>query len=46
MREDPTSIFSAVESVGLKLEPRKGPVEVLLVDNARRASENQQLFSN
>ena len=40
MREDPSSIFAAVESVGLKLEPRKGPVEVLIVDNARGASEN------
>lgn len=34
---DPTiSIFSSLEAIGLKLEPRKAPVDVLVIDKAER----------
>jgi uncharacterized protein (TIGR03435 family) len=35
-----STIFSAVQQLGLKLEPRKSPVETLIVDKAERPSEN------
>ncbi len=40
MLEDPTSIFVAVEKIGLELESRKGPFDVLMVDHADRPIPN------
>jgi len=40
MLEDPSSIFSAVENAGFKLESRKGPLDVLVVDHADRPTPN------
>jgi uncharacterized protein (TIGR03435 family) len=33
-------VFAAVEELGLKLAPAKGPVEILVVDHAARPTEN------
>jgi len=30
------ALFNAVEKLGLKLEPRKAPIELLVVDEARK----------
>lgn len=39
--ESTTSIFTAIqEQLGLKLEPRKAQMEVLVIDHAERPSEN------
>jgi uncharacterized protein (TIGR03435 family) len=35
------TLFSAIEKLGLKLEPRKGPVEILVIDHMeRKPTEN------
>ena len=40
MLEDPSSIFSAVENAGFKLESRKGPLDILVVDHVDRPTQN------
>jgi uncharacterized protein (TIGR03435 family) len=37
---DLPTIFSAVEQFGLKLEPAKGPVDVLVIDDIQKPTEN------
>jgi uncharacterized protein (TIGR03435 family) len=37
---DDTSIFAALQDLGLKLEPRRAPVEILVIDGAVRAEAN------
>jgi len=39
-RNEPESMFSAVEALGLRLNPRKGPIEMLVIDHAERPSGN------
>ncbi len=34
------TVFTALEQIGLKLESAKGPLEVLVIDNIQRPSEN------
>ena len=34
------SFFTAIEQIGLKLESRKAPVDILVVDSAERPTEN------
>ncbi len=38
--ENLPDIFSVVQQLGLKLEPLKGPVEMVVIDNAIMPSEN------
>jgi uncharacterized protein (TIGR03435 family) len=40
MRNDPDAIFAAVESTGLRLNPGKAPLEILVVDHAERPAPN------
>jgi uncharacterized protein (TIGR03435 family) len=40
MLADPASIFAAIERAGFKLESRKAPLEVLVIDYAAKPSEN------
>jgi uncharacterized protein (TIGR03435 family) len=40
MPELPQTVFTALDPLGLKLEATKGPVEVIVIDNIARPSEN------
>jgi len=40
MRENPDSIFAALESAGFRLNARKSSVEILIVDHAEQPSPN------
>jgi len=39
-RPDGPSVFTAVQTLGLKLEPQKDPVEFLLIDHIEKPTEN------
>ena len=34
------SMFDAIEELGLKLEPAKGPIQTLVIDHIEKPSEN------
>jgi len=34
------TIFTAIQKMGLRLESRRGPAEILVIDQAERSSEN------
>jgi uncharacterized protein (TIGR03435 family) len=36
---EPHSFFAAVQQLGLKLEPNKAPIELLVVDHAEQVAE-------
>jgi uncharacterized protein (TIGR03435 family) len=41
LASDPVpSLFTVIQELGLRLESSKGPVEVLVVDSARKPAEN------
>jgi uncharacterized protein (TIGR03435 family) len=40
MREDPSSMFSAIEKAGFRLNSRKDPVEVLVIDHSGPPTPN------
>jgi uncharacterized protein (TIGR03435 family) len=37
---DDISVFTAVKSLGLKLEAQRAPVEIIVVDHIEKPSEN------
>jgi uncharacterized protein (TIGR03435 family) len=39
-KRDPPSVFTAVQELGLKLEPQNSPVEFLVIDQVSKPSEN------
>ena len=42
IRTDPDdiSVFTAIKTLGLKLEPQRAPVEIIVVDHIEKPSEN------
>jgi uncharacterized protein (TIGR03435 family) len=39
-KPDPPSVFTAVQVLGLKLEPQKSPVEFIVIEHVQQPSEN------